>query len=216
MKKKLLVVGDSFMLPDSEYVNRHWSEMLPEYEIMMYSQSGSSNGMIAYQFFQGLKHNPDVVVIGFSAPERIEFNIDPRPENKFVPARWVTGSHPGLNSVQKLAADYYSMSVCQEMQFFKNLVMARSMFLTLQKQKIPFAYSYNLLHNDLSNHAKASLVNEFLNEFRARECPTNLATYPDWKASPGFHTDDLIWQQRFAQEVREIVEIPIDFSQQTK
>jgi hypothetical protein len=35
---------------------------------------------------------------------------------------------------------------------------------------------------------------------------TNLATYTDFKASPGFHVDDPVWQSRYAQEVREILQ----------
>lgn len=212
MKKKLLVVGDSFMLPDSEYLEHHWSEMLPEYTVLMYSQSGSSNGMIAHQFFKGLVAEPDAVVIGFSSPDRIEFKLSPQPHSEFNNNRWATGSHAGLNSIQKTAADYYATAVCQDMQFFKNLILARSLLLTLEKKKIPFAYTCNLLFNHLDDRVKQQQVNEYLGEFDQHRCPTNLATYPNWKASPGFHTDDPAWQQRFAQEVREILQRPVDFS----
>jgi hypothetical protein len=41
-------------------------------------------------------------------------------------------------------------------------------------------------------------------------CPTNFATSGMFKTSPGFHVDDPAWQQRFAQEVREILQQPID------
>jgi len=210
MKKKLLVVGDSFMRPDPEYLGRHWSEMLPEYEILMFSQSGSSNGMIANQFFKGLLLNPDAVVIGFTASDRIEFRLDARPEDARNNNSWITGSHAALNSVQKIAADYYATAVCQDMQFFKNLLLARSLLLTLEKKKIPFAYTCNLLFNHLDDQEGQAQVDKYLGEFEQHRCPTNLATYPNWKASPGFHTDDPEWQQRFAQEVREILQKPID------
>lgn len=211
MKKKLLVVGDSFMLPDPEYSEHHWSEMLPEYDVLMYSQSGSSNGMIAHQFFKGLALLPDAVVIGFSSPERIEFKLPQKPEDGINNRYWATASHAAINSIQKTAADYYATAVCQDMQFFKNLVLARSLLLTLEKKKIPFAYTCNLLFNHLDDRAKSMQVDELLGEFNANCCSTNLATYPNWKASPGFHTDDPKWQQRFAQEVREILQKPIDF-----
>lgn len=210
MIKKLLVVGDSFMLPDPEYIKRHWSEMLPEYNILMYSQSGSSNGMIAHQFYQGLAQNPDAVVLGFTEPNRIEFKLIPNPGNNINNDRWATGSHHAINSLQKTAADYYAATVCQDMQFFKNLLLAKSLLLTLEKKKIPFAYTCNLLFNDLSNQTKELLVKNYLGEFDQHNCPTNLATYPNWKVSPGFHTDDIKWQKRFAQEVREILQPPID------
>lgn len=210
MKKKLLVVGDSFMLPDPEYLEHHWSEMLPEYNVLMYSQSGSSNGMIAHQFYQGLEQNPDAVVLGFTEPNRIEFKLIPHPGNNINNDRWATGSHCAINSLQKTAADYYATTVCQDMQFFKNLILAKSLLLTLEKKKIPFAYTCNLLFNDLNNRTNEFLVDNYLGEFNQHKCSTNLATYPNWKASPGFHTDDPAWQQRFAQEVREILQQPID------
>ena len=210
VKKTLLVVGDSFMLPDPEYLQKHWSEMLPEYTVLMYSQSGSSNGMIAHQFFKGLEINPDAVVIGFTSSDRIEFKLPQKPEDGINHRRWGTGSHSALNSIQKVAADYHATAVCQDMQFFKNLVLARSLLLTLEKKKIPFAYTCNLLFNHIDDHVKQQQVNEYLGEFENHQCPTNLATYPAWKASPGFHVDDSKWQQRFAQEVREILQKPID------
>lgn len=206
MKPKLLVVGDSFMLPDPEYLAWHWSEMLPEYEILMFSQSGSSNGMIAHQFFKGLEANPDAVVVGFSSPDRIEFRLTARPQDGVDNDRWATGSHAALNSIQKTAADYYATTVCQDMQFFKNLILARSLLLTLEKKQIPFAYTCNLLFNHLDNRIQQQQVDEYLGEFDQHRCPTNLATYPNWKASPGFHTDDPEWQKRFAAEVRQILQ----------
>lgn len=204
MMKKLLVVGDSFMRPDPVYIGRHWSEMLPDYEVLMYSESGASNGIIAHHFYSALKsEQPDAVVIGMSAADRIEFKVDQQPglEKK----RWVTGTSLGLNSVQKLAVDYYKLAACTEMQSFKSIVLARSMFLTLEKIGIPYAYSLNLLGNDLENFTLMAMLNEHLGEFKEHECPTNLATYPNWKASPGFHTDDPAWQKRFAAEVDAIL-----------
>lgn len=206
MKPKLLVVGDSFMRPDAEYIGQHWSEMLPEYEILMYSQSGASNGIIAYNFFQGLAKNPDAVVIGFTASDRIEFQIEQQANTEYF--KWVTGSHAGINSLQKTAAEYYSMLVCQDMQFFKNLLLTKSILLTLEKMKMPFAFTLNLLFNHQDDLARQTQINEHLGEFTHYRCPTNLATYPNWKASPGFHTDDPAWQQRFATEVRKILQQP--------
>jgi hypothetical protein len=48
-----------------------------------------------------------------------------------------------------------------------------------------------------------------LGEFSHRMCATNLATYPDFKTSPVFHTDDTAWQERFATEVVEILNKPL-------
>jgi hypothetical protein len=93
------------------------------------------------------------------------------------------------------------------MQFFKNLLLARSLLLTLEKKNIPFAYTCNLLFNHLDDPTSQLQVDTYLGEFEQHCCPTNLATYPNWKASPGFHTDDPEWQKRFAQEVRQILKM---------
>lgn len=199
MKKKLLVVGDSFMRPDPDFPGQHWSEMLPEYDVLMYSQSGASNGIIAYQLLQGLKQNPDAVVIGFSEPNRLEVKYNDK---------WITGSNTyELSGDQKLLMDLYKLHTSYEMLMIKDCSLVRGLLSMLEYKRIPYAWTLNLLFNNLQELPFPSnpTVRELLGDFFHRMTPTNLATYPQWKAIPGFHTDDPIWQQRFAQEVREIL-----------
>ena len=208
--KKLLVVGDSFMCPDSNFPGQHWSEMLPEYEILMLSQSGSTNGMIAWQFFEGLKLGPDAVVLGFTMPDRIEFGLDTE-QQKTHRRLWASNGHAYLTADQQLAVDLYRALTDDHMNRFKSCVMARSLFLTCESRGIPYAYTLNGLFNNLTRlpYPSDSNVNNILGEFSHRMC-VNLATYQDFKMSPGFHTDDPAWQQQFAQEAREILQQPID------
>jgi len=211
--KRLLVVGDSFMRPDPVFPGQHWSEMLPEYEILMRSQSGSTNGMIAWQFFQGIELKPDAVVLGFTMADRIEFkNNNPKDSDK-----WYSSKHDGRTSAdEKLAVDYYQATVCQEMLLFKGFLTVRSLLLTCEKQKIPYAFTLNGLWDvdkkDLTN-AYWNIIHEhdsrLLGEFDKHRA-INFTTSGIFKTSPGFHVDDPIWQQRFAQEVREILQQPID------
>tara|TARA_R110000868_G_scaffold15136_2_gene69401 strand:- start:1884 stop:2534 length:651 start_codon:yes stop_codon:yes gene_type:complete len=209
--KKLLVVGDSFMHPDTNFPGQHWSEMFPEYEIIMLSQSGSTNGMIAWQFFEGLKLNPDAVVLGFTEPNRIEFEATAEQQNIFK-RKWLSNGHTSLTNDKKLAVDYYVALSDDRMNRFRSCVMARGLFLTCESQGIPYAYTLNGLFNNLTHlpYPSDPDVNNILKEFFHRMCATNLATYPNFKQSPGFHTDDPAWQQRFAQEAREILQQPID------
>jgi len=203
IKKRLLVVGDSFMRTDPEYPGQHWSEMLPEYNVLMRSESGSTNTIIARNFFQGLKQKPDAVVIGFTMNDRIEFNNN----NK-----WVSGSFPAkLTPDQNLTADYYRATSDEDINLFKSCVIARSLFLTCEKLCIPYAYSLNQLFNNLATlpYPSDPTVIDMLGEFSNRMCATNLATYPDFKMVPGFHTDDAAWQKRFATEVAEILNKPL-------
>lgn len=209
--KKLLVVGDSFMHPDSDFSEQHWSEMLPEYEILMMSQLGSTNGMIAWQFFEGLKLKPDAVVLGFTEPNRIEFMATGDQQTIFR-RKWLSNGHIDLANDQKLAVDYYVALADDRMNRFRSCVMVRSLLLTCEQHGIPYAYTLNQLFNNLSQlpYPSDSDVNHILGDFASRMCATNLSTYLDFKQSPSFHTDDLIWQQRFAQEAREILQRPID------
>jgi len=214
--KKLLIVGDSFMHPDENFLGQHWSEMLPEYNILMYSQPGSTNGMIAWRFFEGLQQNPDAIVLGFTMPDRIEFKLDDV-QQKHHNRIWSSNGHQNLTFDQKLAVDYYQATACQEMMLFKGFLTVRSLLLTCEKQKIPYAFTLNGLWDSVTKCLidepwKTIYKHEImtLGEFAKHLIPTNFASSGIFKARPGFHVDDPVWQQRFAQEAREILQQPID------
>lgn len=198
--KKLLVVGDSFMHPDSNFVGQHWSEMLPEYEILMYSVSGSTNGRIAHQFYQGLLQQPDAVVLGFTEPNRLDFEFK---------GQWVSANYKEITHDQKLLADLYKIHVPHEMLMIKDCTMVVGMLSLLERRKIPYAWTLNLLFNNLYElpYPSDPWVKSILGEYFYRMTDTNLATYPNWKTSPGFHTDDVEWQRRYAQEARHITQL---------
>ena len=204
--KKLLVVGDSFMNPDADFPGQHWSEMLPEYEIIMRSISGSSNGIIAHEFFQGLKLNPDAVVMGFTMPDRIEFLI---PSGQDYHNRtWYSSVNSELNQDQRLAADLFRATTCDQMNLFKSCVMARCMFLECERRGLPYAFNWNGLYG-APGAPLVPLIESIVSEFKSREC-TNLNGHPVFKTSPGYHTDDPVWQKRMADEVRHIL-TTVDF-----
>lgn len=202
--KKLLVVGDSFMRPDMGFPGQHWSEMMPEYEILMHSVSGSSNGIITAQFYKGLEQNPDAVVLGFTEPNRLEFKHNDR---------WVTGAHHSLATTEeKLLADNYRLHVNNEMLMIRDCSIVRGLLSILENKKIPYAWTLNLLFNNLTRLPFPSdpWINKILSEFYYRMTPTNLATYPEFKTTPGFHTDNPEWQNRYANEVRTLLQ-SVDF-----
>jgi hypothetical protein len=204
MKPKLLVVGDSFMHPDADYPGQHWSEMLPDYEVLMFSQSGSSNGMIAYRLYQGLELKPDAVILGFTESSRIEFEYQ---------NHWITSSHNHfLNTEQKLLADLYKIHAPEEISMIKDCSLVRGLLSILEQKKIPYAWTLNLLFNNLKHlpYPSDPWVNTILGDFFYRMTPTNLATYQGWKHSPGFHTDDPVWQKQFADESNTLLQ-SIDF-----
>lgn len=204
MKKTLLVVGDSFMHPDADYPGQHWSEMLPEYEILMCAVSGSSNGIIAHEFFQGLDHSPDAVVLGFTEPNRIEFKYQ---------NTWITGAHKiKATQQQRLLADTFRIHASDEMLMIKDCGLVRGLLSVLEQRQIPYAWTLNLLFCNLAQLPFPSdpWVNKILSDFFYRMIPTNLATYQEFKMKPGFHTDDPEWQKRFADQARTLLQ-SIDF-----
>jgi hypothetical protein len=207
--KKLLVVGDSFMHPDQDFPGQHWSEMLPEYEIIMRSISGSSNGMIAYQFVQGLKLNPDAVVMGFTMPDRIEFRIPPGRLHYNSNRIWYSSGNSELDADQRLAVDIFRATTDDVMNRFKSMLMAKSMFLECERRRLPYAVNYNGLHGaNLAYPTADPIIQDIVDEFSSRRC-TNLNGHV-FKMHPGFHNDDPVCQQRMATEVRDILST-VDF-----
>jgi hypothetical protein len=86
--KKLIICGDSYMSPAIDYPNTHFSEIIADelgYELIAYSRSGMSNGGIAIQITSAMQRKPDLILLGTTYSDRIEFPInDPIPTNKFI------------------------------------------------------------------------------------------------------------------------------------
>jgi hypothetical protein len=205
--KKLLVVGDSFMHPDPEFPGEHWSEMLPEYKIIMRSISGSSNGMIAHEFFQGLKLDPDAVVMGFTMPDRIEFLIPPDQDHSGT--KWYSSGNSALNPDQRLAVDLFRATTDDVMNTFKSMLMARSMFFECERRRLPYAFNWNGLYGaNKTGKPDAAIIADIVNDFSSRRC-TNLNGHI-FKMRPGFHNDDPVWQNQMATQVRHIL-TKVDF-----
>lgn len=86
--KKLIVCGDSYMSPVVDYPGTHFSEIIADklgYELTAYSRAGMSNGGIAIQIDTAIQQKPDLILIGTTYSDRIEFPInDPKPTKKLT------------------------------------------------------------------------------------------------------------------------------------
>ena len=205
IKPRLLVVGDSFMKPDSDFPGQHWSEMLHDYQVDNRAQDGSTNAMIAERLWSALDSPPDAVVLGFTMSDRLEFDSS---DEHFTSTgrKWYTSGATNLQSSdESLACKYYKATVSHSMMDFKGFLIARSMLLTLEKLEIKFAWTLNGLYYHY-NTPNREFIKPLLNDLKDRETSTNFVHYPEFKTSPGFHVDDATWQSRFAQEVREILQ----------
>jgi len=208
IKSTLLVVGDSFMTTDERRQGQHWSEMITDYHVINLAQSGCTNFMISVQVMQALEtHNIDAVVLGFTEKNRLEFPYKPgqlTPTNR----QWyASGSTALMNNDESMADLYHKVSACPEMVGIKSYTAIRSTLLTLHVKMIPYAWTPGLLDNDKSNYCcdNDPWWKLWLSEFESHKVPLNLATYPEFKMIPGYHTDDPEWQSRFAKQAVEIL-----------
>lgn len=85
---KLIVCGDSYMSPAAGYPNTHFSEIIAcrlGYDFIAYSRGGMSNGGIAIQIDTAIRERPDLILLGTTNSDRIEFPInDPRKTEIFT------------------------------------------------------------------------------------------------------------------------------------
>lgn len=86
--KKLIICGDSFMSPAIDYPNTHFSEIIADklgYELVSYSRAGMSNGGVAIQIDTAIQRKPDLILVGTTYSDRIEFPInEPIQTEKFI------------------------------------------------------------------------------------------------------------------------------------
>ena len=113
---KLIVCGDSFMTPITTYPGTHFSEIVAErlgFELTAYSRGGMSNGGIAIQIDTAIKENPDLILVGTSLPDRIEYTLksggDCSPEFTVKDIQYkhwdsVSSHYPWLNADPRLVS----------------------------------------------------------------------------------------------------------------
>lgn len=212
MKKKLLVVGDSFMCQDPRYPGQHWSELLPDFDVINLGRSGWSNCLIALTLMEYVSANvPDAVVLGFTDPLRLEFAAQGRhgPENA-----WITSNHRDvLTADEKLCRDYFTVTRDLQLEANKSAMLIGNLLGMLKDMQIPFAFNYMLFESFLSQITE--LQQQRLSQFQNQQIPYNLAMdEPDaWaKSDPMFHVLDINKQKKFAMQVKEVLTSQFEYN----
>ena len=205
MKKKLLVVGDSFMCQDPRHPGQHWSELLPAFDVVNLGRSGWSNCLIALSAMEYVSASmPDAVVLGFTDPLRLEFAAQGRHGPN---SAWITSNHVGvLTADEKLCGDYFSVTRDLRLEANKSAMLIGNLLGTLQALKIPFAFNYMMFELFLPQITE--LQQQRLKQFQHQHIPYNLAMDdPDaWKKSdPMFHVHDMNKQKKFAMHAEEVL-----------
>lgn len=107
--KKLIVCGDSYMSPAVRYPKTHFSEIIADklgYELIAYSRAGMSNGGIAIQIDTAIRQQPDLILLGVTYADRIEFPInEPKKTERFT--------------VEDLSYHHSSESLSSNVDFFE-------------------------------------------------------------------------------------------------
>jgi hypothetical protein len=205
-RPRLLIVGDSFFSTDAAFPGQHWSEMLPNYEVMNCAYPGNSNGIIQVDLLNGLAQKPDAVVIGFTEAGRIEFENP----NADVDRRWITTQHhKSLTSDQKLLSTLSMALLDNELRQMQAFWQILGTLYFLKSSNIPFLYSLGIYDNHTRNIEEFMPTNkkfllEQLDQFKSHAIDLNLATYPmelQKSFDPLFHVPDPVWQSGFANEV---------------
>ena len=212
MKKKLLVVGDSFMCQDPRYPGQHWSELLPNFDVVNLGRSGWSNCLIALTLMEHASANvPDAVVLGFTDPLRLEFAAQGRhgPDSA-----WITSNHAGvLTADEKLCRDYFTVTRDLQLEANKSAMLIGNLLGMLKDMQIPFAFNYMMFESFLPQITE--LQQQRLSQFRTQQIPYNLAMdNPDaWAtADPLFHVLDMNKQKKFAMHAEEVLTSQFEYN----
>ncbi len=187
--KKVLICGDSYCVTDPKFPKLHWSEKLLDssenIEVSNLAYGGCSNALISLQLLQGLKLNPDFVILSFTNEYRYESdaNIDAMPHNltaeslsAYIKERYNVGaSARGLSENFEKIKSYFYIMFCLQ---------------TLKQKGINFCFSLGGFEyqQDYTALLRSNFIENKITDYSAQELPLNL-WYHGKKLSPFFHVD---------------------------
>jgi len=198
MKPTMLVIGDSFMTKDPDYPDEHWSEMLPEYNVVNLARAGASLSWIADQLVQGLQYNPAVAVVGLTETSRLTF-ID----NDNV-SRYSTCHTDRMTSDEKLLYTLWLASVPWQFKYVSAITHISFIFETLRKQHIPFVWHKVLFSTNYVQPAHSKQFEFVFDEYAKTELTQDIWAHKHVDR-PKFHIDNREWQVEFANNVRTLL-----------
>jgi len=203
---KILVCGDSFCVTDPDYPGLHWSEKIlnssSDIELSNLSIGGSSNALITMQLMQGLKLNPDFVVLSFTNEHRYERDnkIDAMPYDlsaQSISAYLKERYSPNFESVPKIFA-----TLSTNFEKIKNYFYIMFCLQTLKEKQINFCFSLGGFEykQDYSAFINSNFIDNNIVDFKEQELLTNLWYYHSNKNRPYFHVDNESVQTLFANQ----------------
>jgi hypothetical protein len=218
-KKRLLVCGDSFFYDAKKrFPGLHWSQRLPDHMIVdNAAYGGASNTCIMDQFIERFDDH-DVVIFGFTHAWRIEFARPLKSELENYNGKWLTNCYPSRMSHRQ--TQFYD-DYCNLISPDAEIVRQCSIMIGAVEMARSLARVYYSLGGgdcpaqDLGNDYPTST---YVKKFRDQQIPFNLTRFfesDDYReyrhldgtdSHPPFHVHLPEIQQRFADQVRDLVD----------
>jgi len=201
---KILICGDSYCVTDPKFPGLHWSDKLlnqtDRIEIYNLACGGCSNALISLQLLQGLKFNPDLVVMSFTNEYRYESDAD-------VDAIPHALTAESISSYIKERYNFNPRSASSVLALSENFEKIKSYFYimfclqTLKDKRINFCFSLGGFEyqQDYTNLLRANFIENNISNYSMHELSLNL-WYHGNKKSPCFHVDNEEVHTLFANE----------------
>ena len=213
---RILVCGDSYCVTDPLYPNLHWTEKIlnssSEYKIYNLAYGGCSNALIVLQLLQGLKFDPDFVILSFTGNARYEIDndinalpssIDYEELSDYIKRRYATNLNFTAvdDTKRKIIDQYRTIGVSGNFEKLKNYFFISFCLQTLLSRQINFCYSLGGFEYQQDHTAliRDNFLENLILNFQSQELPINL-WYHGQESRPCFHVKSDQVQTLFANE----------------
>ena len=173
--KKILICGDSFCVPDKAFPNLHWTEKLlamsAHIEIWNFASRGASNALITMQLLQGLKLQPDFVILSFTGEHRYEkdrdehavpYDLNPESISAYLRNRYLHLIDANLTNTlstnfEKIK-NYFYIIMCLQTLTMRKIDFCFSLGGFEYRQDYASLLRSNFLRNDIMDYAQNELA----------------------------------------------------------
>jgi len=189
---KTLICGDSYFVTDPEFPGLHWSEkfldMSADIEVCNLSYGGCSNALITLQLMQGLKLDPDFVILSFTNEHRYESDGNIQSIPRELAADSISAYIKERYKLNRL--DDKMLELSNNFEKIKNYFYIMLCLQTLKERKIKFCFSLGGFEyrQDYTVLLRSNFIENNIPDYAKHELSLNL-WYHGQKTSPCFHVD---------------------------
>ena len=211
---KVLICGDSYCVTDPDYPGLHWTEKMSaqsaQLEVCNLAYGGCSNAMILLQLLQGIKAQPQFVILSFTAHGRYELDKDksvfPRDFSieeiaDYQKKRYTTNNYEIDKKQLDMINQWQLLAASDNIEKLKNYFYISFCLMYLKHNNIPFCYSLGGFEHkqDYITLINSNYIENLLVAHQTNELAINL-WYHGNKSRPFFHVDDDNVHTLFANE----------------